>query len=124
MKREVLNEEVDQIINQAFWQKSGVKLDESTTGQDFSQESDEVLAEGDEQGEHSCPLCESKLSAPISDEALNEHLEAMLSIISEMEDISDEDISAIQEAIDEELDDDSDEDSDEDDSEEDSEDQG
>ena len=124
MKREVLNEEVDQIINQAFWQKSGVKLDESTTGQDFSQESDEVLAEGDEQGEHSCPLCESTLSAPISDEALHEHLEAMLSIISEMEDISDEDISAIQEAIDEELDDDSEEDSDEDDSEEDSEDQG
>jgi hypothetical protein len=126
MKREVLNEEVDQIINQAFWQKGGIKLTESNQGQTDSETDEQVIAEDETQGEHSCPLCESKLSKPISDEALNEHLEAMLSIISEMENITDEDISAIQEAIDDELGDESDEDSDEDseDDSEDSENQG
>ena len=58
---------------------------------------------------HTCPLCESKLEKDISDEKLTEHIEMMLGIINEMNDITDEELEAIEEEVgeDEDADDDS-----------------
>jgi len=117
MKRELLNEEVDQIINQSFWQKGGLKISENTESQQDQVEGDDSAEPEALHEEAHCPLCRHALTEAISDEALSEHLENMLAIISEMEDITDEDIDSIQEAIDEELvdeDSEDDEDSDED----------
>ena len=119
MKRDILNEEVDQIINQSFWQKGGLKINENTESQQAEVEGDEPQEQQALHEEAHCPLCSHTLTEAISDEALVEHLENMLAIISEMEDITDEDIDSIQEMIDDELEDD---DSEDDDSEEDSED--
>jgi len=115
MKRELLNEEVDQIINQSFWQKGGLKIDESTELQQAEVEGEDPQEQQALHEEAHCPLCSHALTEAISDEALVEHLENMLAIISEMEDITDDDIDSIQEMIDDELEDeDSEEDLDDD----------
>lgn len=119
MKRDVLNEEVDQIINQSFWQKGGLKLNESTEGNQDQVEGEDVATPEALHEEAHCPLCKHALTEAISDEDLSEHLDTMLAIISEMENITDEDIDSIQEAIDEELEDDSEDEESEDDSEDD-----
>jgi hypothetical protein len=119
MKKEILAEQVDQIIQQSFWGKGGLKLTESS--QDLGMDHTEATGEQDEQG-HVCPLCEHVITGPISDEQLTEHIELMLSVIQEVSDISDEEIDAIQEAIEDELSDESDDDS-EDESDDDSEDE-
>jgi DNA repair exonuclease SbcCD ATPase subunit len=114
MKTNVLSEQVNEIMSQAFWGKSGVRLSENTevvetpVSSDTSkiQSSEEVVNEET----HSCPLCESALEEPVSDEKLTEHIEMMLGIINEMNDISDEELEAIEEEIDEELNEDDDED--------------
>lgn len=124
MKRELLNEEVDQIINQSFWQKGGLKVTESTESQQDQVEGDEAQEPEALHEEAHCPLCKHALTEAISDEALGEHLENMLAIISEMEDITDEDIDSIQEAIDEELEGDDSEDEDSEEDSEDDQDQG
>lgn len=115
MKRDILNEEVDQIINQSFWGKGGIKITESSEQQVTDQDVDEEGELIAEEQDHTCPLCESKIEQPISDDQLAEHINLFLDIINQVDDISDEEINAIKEAIDEELDDDS-EDDDEDDS--------
>lgn len=115
MKRDILSEEVDQIINQSFWNKGGVKITESSEQQvtDQQEEDGEMIAE---EQEHTCPLCESVIEAPISDDQLAEHINMFLDIINQVDGISDEEINAIKEAIDEELNDDDSEDDQEDDS--------
>jgi small subunit ribosomal protein S3 len=118
MKRELLSEEVDQIINQSFWQKGGFKLNENS---EVSQQQEEETDEPQKIEEAHCPLCKHALNEQISDEAIAEHLDTILAIVNEMEDITDEDIDSIQEAIDEELGEETDEDAEED-SDEDSED--
>jgi len=121
MKRDLLNEEVDQIINQSFWQKSGFKI---TDPQSISENTEGEYTEeqtADQEG-HVCPLCEHIISEPISDDQLAEHIEAMLAIISEVHDISDEDLAAIEEAIQDEMTGDSDDEDSDDDSDEDSDD--
>jgi hypothetical protein len=101
MKRDLLNEEVDQIINQSFWGKSGVSMSNSGKIQEgFEGAQDQQHP--DDQG-HVCPLCDHIVSEPISDEKLAEHIELMLSIISEVHNISDEELEAIEEAIEQEL---------------------
>lgn len=124
MKRELLNEEVDQIINQSFWQKGGLKISESTEAQQDQVDGDEAQEPEALHEEAHCPLCKHALTEAISDEALSEHLETMLAIISEMEEITDEDIDSIQEAIDDELDGDDSEDEDSEEDSEDDQDQG
>jgi len=102
MKKQILAEEVDQIIQQSFWGKGGVKLTESVEQPQAQQAQVE-----DEQGEqleeaveaHVCPLCESKLEEAISDEKLAEHVDFMVGVISEMEDITDEDLTELAEEI-------------------------
>jgi DNA repair exonuclease SbcCD ATPase subunit len=99
MKKQILAEEVDQIIQQSFWGKGGVKLTESF---EQSQEAQDVQEE--EQIEeaveaHVCPLCESQLEEAISDEQLAEHVDFMVGVISEMEDITDEDLDELAEEI-------------------------
>lgn len=98
MKRELLNEEVDQIINQSFWQKGGIRVSDPKR----VQENTEVEHTEGEEG-HVCPLCEHIISEPISNEKLAEHIELMLSIISEVHSISDEELEAIEEAIEQEM---------------------
>lgn len=102
MKKEILAEEVDQIIQQSFWGKGGLRLTESTEqGQEEVQE--EVPAEEEQLEEaveaHVCPLCESQLEEAISDEQLAEHVDFMVGIINEMEDISDDDLTEIAEEL-------------------------
>lgn len=105
--REVLKEEVEQLISQSFWGKSGVSLNENTQANtEPTVEAEEAPAEEQEVVEeqaHVCPLCESHLEEPVSDEQLTEHIEMMLGIINEMNDISDEELEAIEEEIDSEL---------------------
>jgi DNA repair exonuclease SbcCD ATPase subunit len=112
MKREILKEEVDQILNQSFWKLGGVKLTESTEAAPAEEvEAQEAQAEESEEVEqvteetHTCPLCESELAEDISDEKLTEHIEMMLGIINEMSDITDEELEAIEEEVNEEEDD-------------------
>lgn len=102
MKKQILAEEVNQIIQQSFWGLGGVKLTESVE-QPQAQEAP-VQDEQEEQLEeaveaHVCPLCESELEAAISDEKLAEHVDFMVGVISEMEDITDEDLTELAEEI-------------------------
>jgi len=102
MKKQILAEEVDQIIQQSFWGLGGVKLNESVEGlqaqdaqsDDEQQEQIEEAVEG-----HVCPLCESQLEEAISDEQLAEHVDFMVGVISEMEDITDEDLTELAEEL-------------------------
>lgn len=104
MKQKVLKEEVDQILSQAFWQKGGVRITENTevtqdqeVAQDEQVDQQEQIEEAAEG--HVCPLCESQLQEAISDEQLAEHVDFMVSVISEMEDITDEDLDGLAEEI-------------------------
>jgi len=104
MKRQILAEEVDQIIQQSFWGKGGVRLTESVEGmQGQEQVQDQAPAEEGQIEEaveaHVCPLCESQLEEAISDEQLAEHVDFMVGVISEMEDITDEDLEELAEEI-------------------------
>ena len=102
MKKQILAEEVDQIIQQSFWGKGGVKLTESVQepqaqeaqSDDEQEEQIEEAVEG-----HVCPLCESQLEEAISDEQLAEHVDFMVGVISEMEDITDEDLTELAEEL-------------------------
>lgn len=115
MKKVILAEEVDQIIQQSFWGLGGVKLNESVQEpQAQEQVQEEVPAEEEQLEEaveaHVCPLCESQLEEAISDEQLAEHVDFMVGIINEMEDISDDDLTELaEELVSEEVEDDSDE---------------
>ena len=99
MKKQILAEEVDQIIQQSFWGKGGVKLTESVEQQvqDEAPAQEEQIEEAVEA--HVCPLCESHLEEAISDERLAEHVDFMVGIINEMEDISDDDLTELAEEL-------------------------
>lgn len=102
MKKQILAEEVDQIIQQSFWGMGGIKLTESVS-QPQAQEAqtDDTQEEQIEEAveAHVCPLCESQLEEAISDEQLAEHVDFMVGVISEMEDITDEDLTELAEEI-------------------------
>jgi len=102
MKKQILAEEVDQIIQQSFWGLGGVKLNESV--QEPQAQEVQVDDTQEEQIEeaveaHVCPLCESQLEDAISDEQLAEHVDFMVGIINEMEDISDDDLTELAEEL-------------------------
>jgi DNA repair exonuclease SbcCD ATPase subunit len=102
MKKQILAEEVDQIIQQSFWGLGGIKLTESVDQSQAQQaqvedEQEEQIEESVEA--HVCPLCESQLEEAISDEQLAEHVDFMVGVISEMEDITDEDLDELAEEI-------------------------
>jgi hypothetical protein len=104
MKRQILAEEVDQIIQQSFWGKGGVRLTESVEGTQGQEQVQDQAPADEEQIEeaveaHVCPLCESQLEEAISDEQLAEHVDFMVGVISEMEDITDEDLEELAEEI-------------------------
>lgn len=104
MKKEILAEEVDQIIQQSFWGKGGVRLTESVQEPQAQEQVQEEVPAGEEQLEeaveaHVCPLCESQLEEAISDEQLAEHVDFMVGIINEMEDISDDDLTELAEEL-------------------------
>ena len=125
MKRNLLNEEVDQIIAQSMWGKTGVKLDEGTTSIKESVEGDEAQDEVLEEGAHVCPLCESHLEEQITDEQLAEHVDLMVNIIDEViavnEELEAEEGDEINEEFgDEDEEEESDEESEDEDDEEDS----
>ena len=91
MKRELLNEQVDSIQAQTFWGIGGVKLKESVeTPEDTTDDTEaETVTEAEV---HACPLYESVLETPLSDEKLSEHVTFMMGVINEMqgEDTDDE----------------------------------
>jgi hypothetical protein len=104
MKKQILAEEVDQIIQQSFWGKGGIKLTESVQEPQAQEQSQEEASAAEEQIEeaveaHVCPLCESQLEEAISDEQLAEHVDFMVGIINEMEDISDDDLTELAEEL-------------------------
>jgi hypothetical protein len=102
MKKQILAEEVDQIIQQSFWGLGGVKLNESVQEPQAQEAQVEDTQEEqiDEAVEaHVCPLCESQLEEAISDEQLAEHVDFMVGIINEMEDISDDDLTELAEEL-------------------------
>lgn len=103
MKQNVLKEEVDQILSQAFWQKGGIQITENTEVQQQDMVQDDQPVEADDQvieeQAHVCPLCESTLQEAITDEQLSEHVDFMVGIINEMEDITDDDLTEIAEEL-------------------------
>jgi hypothetical protein len=113
MKKEILSEEVNQIINQSYWGLGGLKLNESS-----EQDQVEDLGMDAEADEHTCPLCESAIQTPITDDKLVEHISMFLDIINQIDGIGDDEINAIKEAIDEEFDSEDEDDSEEDESDE------
>ena len=70
------NDVMSEILASNVWSKQGFELKLNETA-----EVQEVDAE--EVEEHSCPLCESVLEEPISDERLQEHVDYILSVINE-----------------------------------------
>lgn len=104
MKKTILKEEVDQILQQSFWNQSGLSLKEDTAPvAEAPKAEEEVKDEAPSEEAHVCPLCESKLEADISDDQLKEHVEMIASIITEMEDITDEEIEDASESEDDEV---------------------
>lgn len=97
MKHNVLKEEVDQILSQAFWNKGGIKLNENAAPEAAETveqpAAEEAPAEAVNEEAHVCPLCESHLEAPISDDKLSEHIDLMIDIIDEMAQITEGDES-------------------------------
>lgn len=97
MKQNVLKEEVDQILSQAFWNKGGIKLNENAAPEAAETveqpAAEEVPAEAVNEEAHVCPLCESHLEAPISDDKLSEHIDLMIDIIDEMAQLTEGDES-------------------------------
>lgn len=97
MKNNVLKEEVDQILSQAFWNKGGIKLTENAAPEAAETveqpAAEEVPAEVVNEETHVCPLCESHLEAPISDDKLSEHIDLMIDIIDEMAQLTEGDES-------------------------------
>jgi len=111
MKNNVLKEEVDQILSQAFWNKGGIKLTENAApeaAETVEQPADEVPTEAVNEEAHVCPLCESHLEAPISDDKLSEHIDLMIDIIDEMAQLTEGDESEDGEELAEEAADDED----------------
>lgn len=110
MKIQVTKDEVSQLMEQAFWRKSGVKLQESSETVDTAEATPEAGDETEavqESQVHTCPLCESQLEHEISDEKLAEHVDFVLGIINEMDNVSDEELDELAEELisDEELED-------------------
>tara|TARA_R110000868_G_scaffold13711_3_gene63597 strand:- start:24954 stop:25280 length:327 start_codon:yes stop_codon:yes gene_type:complete len=103
MKQIVLNEQVDAIINQSFWRHANldVTASEKPTTQ-IKEDAKPEVAEVEKVGEaaHTCPLCESKLEAPISDEKIQEHMDLVAQILMEMEEVTDEELDGIAEVAD------------------------
>lgn len=97
MKQNVLKEEVDQILSQAFWNKGGIKLNENAAPEAAETveqpAAEEAPAEAVNEEAHVCPLCESHLEAPISDDKLSEHIDLMIDIIDEMAQLTEGDES-------------------------------
>ena len=97
MKQNVLKEEVDQILSQAFWNKGGIKLNENAAPEAAETveqpAAEEVPAEAVNEEAHVCPLCQSHLEAPISDDKLSEHIDLMIDIIDEMAQLTEGDES-------------------------------
>lgn len=100
MKKEVLKEEVDQILNQSFWTKSGIPLNENTTLGNSTNDEAPVDSEVIKEQAHSCPLCESELIEEISDEKLMGHVDSITNIVNEMNDISDSELNNLIEETD------------------------
>ena len=98
MKLEILKEQADAILKQSFWGMAGVSLKEDTAAveQTETEEQAEQPEEALTEEAHVCPLCESHLEEPISDEKIQEHMELVASILTEME-TTDEELEEIQE---------------------------
>lgn len=111
MKKVVLQEDVDQILNQAFWSKSGVSLNESTEQVEApveAEEQEQDVEATDEVEGHVCPLCESTLEEAISDDRLKDHVELITSIINEVHDLTDDEVELAEDDASEEVSEDED----------------
>lgn len=93
MKQSILQEQVDQIIAQSSWGKTGVRLAETKAPIAESTEPQAQEAQPEEapvQAAHVCPLCESELQQDITDEQLAEHIDLMVDIIDEVASLQEE----------------------------------
>ena len=104
MKQIVLNEQVDAIINQSFWRHADLEVKSGEAPaqikEDAKVEPEAKEVEKVEEATHTCPLCESKLTAPISDEKIQEHMELVAQILSEMDEVTEEELEGIAEVAD------------------------
>ncbi|MFA6315681.1 MAG: hypothetical protein WC648_04940 [Candidatus Paceibacterota bacterium] len=103
------------VISKDVWERSGVgitrpKVEESKKETPKVEtkkvnEDTEVVEESDEvEDNHVCPLCESKLEAPVSKEVLAEFTNAVLEVLNEMTELGeDEDTETLEEDTEEEV---------------------
>ena len=83
----MFNKDVDPNIAKALmegssWEKAGFKVDRGEEGI-VSESTEEAVVEETEA--HSCPLCLTELTEPISDEQIVEHLDSVLTIMDVIE---------------------------------------
>ena len=78
--------------------------DTATKAEEVIQEA-EAIVEAEEEG-HECPLCESELQEPISEERLAEHVDYLLNVLNEATDEDGELLSEEDELGDEDYEDD------------------
>lgn len=72
------------IFNSKVWKDSGFKLATKDPQKESKiDESTEEVNEGDEEEVHTCPLCESHLEEPLSEERIQEHVDYLFSVINE-----------------------------------------
>ena len=72
------------LMEGSSWEKAGFKVVDET-GNEVINEANEPQAPAQEEEPHSCPLCLSELTEPISDEQIVEHLDSVLTIMDVIE---------------------------------------
>lgn len=98
---------VDQIIESSKWATLGLKVDTSkkeVVKEEKKEEKKEVIKEGKEQKveKHVCPLCESELKEPLSEDQILEHASNMLEVFEAVEEAAAEMLNEEDEDLDEE----------------------
>ena len=119
-------EMVDKIIESSHWATLGLKVDTSkkeVVKEEKKEEKKEAVNEGKEQKveKHVCPLCESELKEPLSEDRILEHAENMLEVFEAVEEAAAEMLNEEEDLDDEDSEDEDSDDEDEVDEDEDNE---
>lgn len=82
---DVNDEFVNSLFENAGWERFGVNVERKTSDKPSLSESveyEEDLHEHEEEG-YACPLCESDLEEPLDEERIAEHIDTVLTLVSE-----------------------------------------
>lgn len=83
-QRNISSEFVNALLEGNEWQKFGIKVGKKKS---LTESTEETV---NEEEEHVCPLCESKLDEAISEDRLQEHINEVMNLVNEMNESSDD----------------------------------